>query len=294
MAGALAEQLFTACLLECTARKAGNVHPGASFPDLTYADLVRSAEVAAPLLAEAAHRGVGRTILDAVTATRHAVGTNSNLGIVLLLAPLAAVGKEHSLAEGIADVLKALSREDAELTYEAIRLASPGGLGSVPEGDVSASPSGTLRDMMQLAAHRDSIAREYATGFELVLRRGLSWLQQQAGDFAENRELTVIRLHLQFLAECPDTLIARKCGPDVARDASRRAAEILAANWPETTRGRTLFTAFDDWLRADGHRRNPGTTADLTAATLFAGLREAIIPVPEHLPPGKGSRERGE
>ena len=40
------------------------------------------------------------------------------------------------------------------------------------------------------------------------------------------------------------------------------------------------FREFDAWLRADGHRRNPGTTADLIAASLFAAFRDGILPMP--------------
>jgi len=38
------------------------------------------------------------------------------------------------------------------------------------------------------------------------------------------------------------------------------------------------------WLRADGNRRNPGTSADLVAATLFVALREELIPLPSPYP----------
>src|SRR5438552_2117088 len=78
----------TACLLEATARKAGNVHPRASFADLAYDDFVASADVAAPALSRAREIGVGRAVFAAIEATRNCVGKNTNLGIVLLLSPL--------------------------------------------------------------------------------------------------------------------------------------------------------------------------------------------------------------
>jgi len=288
--------------MECAARKPGNVHPQASFDDLGYADFVRSAECIAPVLADAANRGVGRTILDAVIATQEAVGRNTNLGIILLLTPLAAVDESRSLTDGIAAVLDSLTHTDAEFCYEAIRRANPGGLGRAATADVAESPPGTLREMMQLAAERDAVAREYATGFEFVRKTGLPLLEEMCGGLGgdgEPRDVvprdaprglcrtdttrglgerTTIRLHLEFLARSPDTLIARKCGWDTASEASRRAADVLNAGWPESDRGRRRFREFDDWLRGDGHRRNPGTTADLVAATLFAALRERLIP----------------
>src|SRR5437868_1352488 len=144
----LADQIRAACVLEATARKPGNVHPLHSFDDLTYEDFIVSAEKAAPILACTPELGVGRAVLEAVTATQACVGRNTNLGIVLLLAPLAAVPPEVRLADGIANILAGLTREDAELVYEAIRLAHPGGMGRVENQDISTPPTQTLLDVM--------------------------------------------------------------------------------------------------------------------------------------------------
>lgn len=268
----LQQILQIACELEVRARKPGNVHPQASFPDLDWRDFICSARVVAPILAQTASLGIGRAILDSVRATRTVAASNTNLGMVLLLAPLCAVPEDQSLSAGIKAVLTGLTRRDADLVYEAIRLAVAGGLGVAGEGDVSTGPSGTLREMMCLAADRDSIAAEYARGFPITLDRGLPWLQQkwQAAPWEE----VVIGLHLELMATVPDTLIARKCGPAVAREAADRAAGVIDAGWPESLAGATRLHELDAWLRADGHRRNPGTTADLVAASLFAVFRE--------------------
>ncbi len=155
-----------ACFFEATAPKPGNVHRGSDFEDLTYPALVTSGIVIAPILA-ARTAGVGATILAAVRATREAVGTNSNLGMVLLLAPLAAVPREQHLPEGVAVVLEKLDHGDAELVYEAIRLARPGGMGTVPQDDVSGDAPDSLLAAMRGAADRDLIAgntpRDFAT-----------------------------------------------------------------------------------------------------------------------------------
>jgi len=266
--------------MECTARKPGNVHPLAGFDDLHYDDLVRSAECVAPILSEARNRGVGNTIHDAVVATQQAVGKNTNLGIVLLLAPLAAVPEQTPLSEGIAEILQSLTRHDAELAYQAIRIANPGGMGSVDEADVSGEPTGTLLEMMQLAADRDTIAKQYSTNFALVLDTGLSLLESLVHHFPHDWETATIQLYLHLLAACPDTLIARKCGHDMAEESARRAQAVLDTGWPESDTGRQHFVDLENWLREEGNRRNPGTTADLVAATLFAGLREGTIECP--------------
>src|SRR5260370_31210191 len=107
----LEEMIRAACVLEVAARKPGNVHPLRSFPDLTYRDFVLSADAIAPILARTAELGVGGAILGSVMATQRRVGRNTNLGVVLLLAPLAAVPPGVRLTDGIPDVLKGLSQE---------------------------------------------------------------------------------------------------------------------------------------------------------------------------------------
>src|SRR5579863_5861834 len=176
----LEDQIRAACVLEATARKPGNVHPLRAFVDLTYQDFVDSADAAAPILAQTPEIGVGRAILDAVTATQARIGRNTNLGVILLLAPLAAVPSGVRLTDGIAGVLAGLTRLDAELAYEAIRLAHPGGMGRVDDQDVGTSPTLTLLEVMRLAADRDLIAQQYATDFAIVLDFGLPYLNAVA------------------------------------------------------------------------------------------------------------------
>lgn len=269
----LTDAIHRACVMEATAAKPGNVHPHASFADLTYADFVRSAEAVAPVLARTRELGVGRAVFEAIQATRAVVQSNTNLGIVLLLAPLAAVPLDRTLTAGIGDVLNQLTRDDAAWVYRAIRLAQPGGLGSAESEDVSAEPTGTLREVMQLAADRDGVAAQYANDFAWVLDEGAPFLNSSP-DFTDYPESMIIELQLRLLAAHPDTLIARKCGSAVADEVSRRAQDVLNAGGDQTKMGRSLLADFDRWLRDDGNRRNPGTTADLITACLFAELRD--------------------
>ena len=227
----LAEQIELACLIEATARKAGNVHPAASFVDLDYADFVDAARAVAEPLAQTREIGLGRAILSAMKATRAAkVWSNANLGIVLLLAPLAAVPEGVSLVDGVRDVLASTTVEDAELVYEAIRFAKPGGIGKAESQDVNTAPTVTLRDAMALAAGRDRIAEQYANDFTLVLNTAHHWLHEdwtwlglcpltifsRTGMRDEVPvapwEAAVKKLHLRIMADAPDSLIVRKCG----------------------------------------------------------------------------------
>jgi triphosphoribosyl-dephospho-CoA synthase len=277
----LAQCVRAACLLEAKARKPGNVHPEAAFSDLTHEHFRKAADAIAPIVAHTPTVGVGQTVLRAVAASRALAATNANLGIILLLAPLAAVPPERPLREGIGEVLSNLTNADARDVYEAIRLARPGGLGKVEREDVAGEPTGTLRDVMALAADRDTIALQYACGFADILELGLPLLTRRPADFTDNWEQAVIRLHLELLALRPDSLIARKCGTTVADQVSLGAREILDAGWPDAEGTDRRLEQFDCWLRADGNRRNPGTTADLVAATLFAAFREQLLPIPD-------------
>jgi ribosomal protein S6--L-glutamate ligase len=272
----LVSRVCLAAVWEATARKAGNVHPAANFADVTYADFLLSAAAAAPEIGGSADRPLGDTILAAVRATRAVVRTNTNLGIVLLLAPLAKVPDGRELRTGVREVLDRTTIEDAARVYEAIRLAAPGGLGRAKDQDVSAAPTLSLRDAMALAADRDLVARQYATGFADVFDLGVPALLDGLRQFGRV-EPAVQHCQLGWLARHPDSLIVRKRGPDVAAEAGRRARAVLELGGIGTSEGRAAYAEFDQWLRADGHARNPGTTADLVTACLFVALRQRTM-----------------
>ncbi len=265
--------------MEATARKPGNVHPQASFSDLCYRDFVLSANACAEPLSLACVHGVGRAVFDAVVATREQVQTNTNLGIILLLAPLAAVPDEQQLIRGIGHVLRSLNAADTRHVYAAIRHAHPGGMGKVDKGDIEAAPPDDLLWAMEQSADRDWIARQYVTDFRDVLETGVDLIVAWRPE--ADWETRVIRLALELLSRWPDTLIQRKCGQGIAEEASRLAGEILQHGWPDRPDSVAMLTHFDRWLRADGHRRNPGTTADAVAAILFAALRDGLADFPD-------------
>ena len=271
-----------ACLLEVTAPKAGNVHRSADFADLTFLDFAASAVAIGPVMDAAPANGLGATVWSAIQATREVVSTNTNLGTVLLLAPLATAADASDapdLRNGVRQVLSQLDASDAEQVYAAIRLAEPGGMGEVPDNDVFAAPPCDLVSAMAQTANRDMVARQYVNGFQEVLDAAVVWIveaQLQGWSLTEAIVLTQLRL----LSEFPDSLIARKCGEKTARESAARAGSALTMAeggkedfWP-------AVGELDFWLRADGNRRNPGTTADLIAAALFVGLRYHLIRPP--------------
>ena len=265
-----------ACLLEVTAPKPGNVHRGADFDDVTFADFVASAVAIGPALEAAVQQPVGQTVLSAIQATRACVKSNTNLGIVLLLAPLATVPRGQPMAAGVQTVLHNLTPDDARQVYAAILLAQAGGLGQVRELDVAGQAPKQLLDAMRAAAHRDQIARQYVTGFKDVLEIVTPWLIESRNAGWSLIE-SIVRTHVRWLAREPDSLIVRKCGAETAEHARRMAEQVLAAGLPGDDEYHAALADFDFWLRADGHRRNPGTTADLIAAGLFVALRDERV-----------------
>lgn len=268
-----------ACLAEVIAPKPGNVHRGADFEDLTFGDFAASAVAIGPAFDDAGERSVGHTVLEAIRATRRVVTTNTNLGLVLLMAPLARVPRSQSLGEGIVRVLAELDAGDAARIYEAIRLAEPGGLGQVETDDVTGPAPSDLVAAMRAARDRDLVARQYTNGFAEVLGVVVPKL---AGNLARGWGLSasIVRAHVELLAEFPDSLIARKGGPALADEAADYARLVLRAGDPGDDEYYAALADLDFWLRSDGHRRNPGTTADLVGAGLFVLWRDGIIEPP--------------
>jgi triphosphoribosyl-dephospho-CoA synthase len=264
-------------VLEVSAEKPGNITPSHDFHDTTYEDMVRSAIAVGPELARAGERGVGDTILAVVQASRRAAPANTNLGIALLLAPLARAALAGGpLRERLAATLDELDVADARAAYAAIRLAGAGGLRERVEHDVRSEPTVGLREAMASAAARDQIAAEYVRDFALTFETGIPALAAALGDGLGERE-AIVELHLRLLAATPDTLIARKRGAEAAARVSAGATEVLAAGGVRTTAGRRALRSFDAALREPSNALNPGTTADVVTATLFVALLEGIL-----------------
>lgn len=308
-----ADAIRLACVWEATAAKVGNVHPTAAFADCGYVDFCRAAEEVAPLLAgpdnkrpgdgrhdnderlgsderpgnderpgsdeqraalaggaNAGSPSLGDRVLAAITATRAVTTANVNLGIVLLIAPLA-------MARDRADVrrvLAALTSADGAKVYRAIAIAGAGGLDSDPvdpRWDVAtAAPEAIdLIAAMRLARDRDRIARQYAEDFADFFDNVLPVVEAELAATDELGE-AIVRAQLRLLAAEPDSLILRKCGAGIADEVCRRAAACWAA---ADAAHRAQRESLDRWLREDGNRRNPGTTADLIAAALYWLIR---------------------
>jgi triphosphoribosyl-dephospho-CoA synthase len=270
-AAAIARAFHDACLAELDALKPGNVHRFGAGHSMSVADFEASAAAAAPKLAQAGI-GVGTRILLAVEATMAAAGQNTNLGIILLSAPLAAAaldGNKGDLQSRLVRALASLRVEDAIEAYRAIRYARPGGLGRAPRHDVTFDPDITLLEAMGVAKAEDRIAWNYTHGFADIFALGLPSLEHGLERWNE-RPWAVTSVYLGFLAAYPDTLIQRKFG-GAAADRVRAEARAIQRRFLESATPGQLAAElmdFDRALKAGG--LNPGTSADLTVATLFA------------------------
>ncbi len=274
---AIARSFLDACLAELEALKPGNVHCHGEGHRMRVADFVASAEAAAPLIGQ---KGlpVGKRIRLAVEATRRAVGQNTNLGIVLLSAPLAQAALDKrpgDLGSRLTRILQDLTVDDAREAYRAIRETKPGGLGEAPAHDVGSEPAITLLEAMRAAEARDRIAWNYAHDFADIFTLGLKWLAHALQRWG-NTPWAAARVYLGFLAHVPDTLIERKFGERIAarvREEARPIESSLAeCQSPEAMTAPLI--SFDRALKERG--LNPGTSADLTVATLFAAALIAL------------------
>lgn len=275
---AVADCFIDACLLDVAARKPGNVGFHGAGHRMAVIDFVRSARAAAPAIS-APSATVGERILRAVEATHEAVATNTNLGIVLLAAPLAHAvlstpAPLHGWRASVPRVLRSLTIEDAERAFAAIRRANPGGLGAGADHDVRAPARVTLLEAMQVAADRDSIARQYANGFRDVLVSGASWVSD-----ARARGLAwpdiVAEVFMRHLGSYPDSHVERKLGKQTALRLQQRAARRMT----QCSRSGVslLGDALERWdaeFKSSGI--NPGTSADLSVATVFACFLDSV------------------
>ncbi len=276
--GQVGKAIRDACLIELQALKPGNVHHHAAGHGMSAADFARSAEAVAAIFATPG-LAVGERILRAIEATRAAVGCNTNLGIVLLAAPLAEaalVGRGGDLRSRVGSVLADLRVSDAELAFEAIRLAEPAGLGRSDRHDVRDAPAVSLTAAMAEAASRDLVARQYATDYRDVFELGVAGLRRALSCW-NNEAWAAADVYLGFLAGAADSHIARKYGPAKAEEVRQRAeapaALLRAADDPESVKQKLL--EFDAELKAEG--LNPGTSADLTVASIFAQRLEGLL-----------------
>lgn len=275
----LAHLFHVACVTDIEALKPGNVGLHSAGHRMAYRDFIRSADLCAgPICAPGV--SLGKRVLNAINATRSGISHNTNLGIVLLCAPLiqAAYRRQdkQSLHDALAEVLATTTVDDAVNVYEAIRLSGAGNLGMVVAADIADIPSVTLCRAMCFARNQDMIARQYVTDYADIFDFALPCLLEFQTRWGYNN-WPVTGVFLALLARYPDSLVARKFGVDKAEQV-RHDAELLYCGFsgsqePEVFRERLL--AMDEGFKKDG--LNPGTTADFVVATVLVASMESKL-----------------
>jgi triphosphoribosyl-dephospho-CoA synthase len=290
---AVAEAVRSACIAELHALKPGNVTVYSAGHDMRLLDFELSADAIAAPLAQAG-LSVGERILGAIQATRRVVDCNTNLGIVLLCAPLAHAALQlrvgQSLRVGLSETLSGLDLRDAQLAYKAIRLAQPGGMGVAVDHDISEhNPRVTLLQAMRAAARYDRIAYQYVSNYEEVFEVAVPRYDTSLARWGSDAWATTAT-YLDLLAAVPDSLVARKFGQRTAREVSEEAVRLADKLDRQGADKQVVaqLSRFDNELKQKGI--NPGTSADLTVAALTVGrLKDHLKSTGGHIPQRTGT-----
>jgi triphosphoribosyl-dephospho-CoA synthase len=267
-----------ACVCDVQAFKPGNVSVYNEGHDMTVDDFILSAEVSAVAISNREF-SLGEKIYYAVQATREAVGCNTNLGIILLCAPLVEAAYQQQKGQTLRDVLQQVlentSVEDAEWVFKAISLAAPGGLGSSKQQDVSDAPIVSLAQAMEIASERDRIAMQYTTNYKdifdfAILRYNTAFVK------FENQAWAAVSVFTGLLSKYPDSHIERKYGDKYSGWVLKQIITVDDAllNTQDPEQLVPMLHEVDRMFKAKSI--NPGTTADLTVATVFIILMEAF------------------
>lgn len=274
----LSELYRQACEVDVQAFKPGNVSVYADGHDMTVADFRLSAKVSAGAICNPDY-SLGEKIYYAVKETREAVGCNTNLGIILLCAPLIQASSykksDLTLRQAVAKVISEATIEDADWVFKAITLASPGGLGRSDQQDVNEQASVTLFEAMKLASAKDRIALQYITDYNdifnfSVLRYNIFFNQWR------DRNWAAAAVYADMLSQFPDSHIERKYGDQYTEMVATKMAQ-LSEEFSKTDNPKQikpLLFCLDQELKFYGI--NPGTTADMIVATVLTAFLEDL------------------
>lgn len=268
----LAKAYQAACLEELQALKPGNVHVFADGHGMTVFDFIKSAEVSANCMSQQ-DLTLGERVLSAVKATQDAVGQNTNLGIVLLCAPLieaALVAKDtHAFTYCLNHALHQLTIEDAQNVAKAIVMANPAGLNASAQHDVHAPVAVTLFELMRVAQDKDRIAWQYANRYQDILSFGLTRYVEALAKWG-NPAWATTAVYLGFLSRQSDTHVIRKHDQALASQVMHEA-QTIEQIYMKADNVKLVQQKLLDWDASLKMRQiNPGTSADLTVATLLA------------------------
>lgn len=271
--------------------KPGNVHRTQDFDDMVFEDFLISGVVIGDSIKKAAARGkkykndtyllekikLGEIIKEAVLETDKWIGNNTNLGIILLLTPLAAaagMSKDFTeLRENLGRVMDATTSDDAVNLYDAINIADAGGMGEHDKLDVADAQARdklikddiNMYEVLQMSSKWDLLSYELTNLMPITFETGFPTFRSVKAEYGINK--AILQTFLTILSKNPDSLISRKYGNDMARMVTADADSILQNGGAITSLGLGLLHEFDKQLVRN--KLNPGTTADLTASSIM-------------------------
>jgi triphosphoribosyl-dephospho-CoA synthase len=210
------------------------------------------------------------------------VENNTNLGIIMLLTPLAAaagnVKEFNDLRVKTREIMLATNPEDAVNLYDAINIADAGGMGEREELDVSSGNAKqellkkeiNMFQVLDISSSWDALAYELTHNYPVSFEVGYPVYKDLRKSEGINK--ATVQTFLTILSRKPDTLISRKYDNSVSERVMADAKIILDRGGILTREGRSLLIKFDQDLM--NHKYNPGTTADLTASSLAIAILE--------------------
>ena len=261
--------------------KPGNVHRTRDYDDMVFEDFVISGIVIGDTIREACtdvdveNPELGKYILDAVAETDRWIKNNTNLGIMMMTIPIAvaaAISEDFDdIRPNVVKLMANTSVDDACDLYDAINIADAGGMGDQDEYDVASENAKqelrdnnqTMYDVLKISAPWDMLAREMTSDMPAVFEIGYPAYHELKEE--ESLNDACILTFLTILSQVPDTLISRKYGNDEALKISMMTRDLLKLK--DSSEFNERLSEFDDYLFKNHY--NPGTTADLTAASIF-------------------------
>lgn len=272
---------LTACETELRACKPGNVSIHADGHGMNALDFILSSQVSAEAMCRR-NASLGRRIREGAEATRHAVACNTNLGILLLGAPLihaawhALEGQKDDLRTALAFILSRTTIEDAADTFSAILTAKPGGLGASPKNDVHDTPKVTLTEAMASAADRDTIALQYARNYTTVFDFAIPRYHCAMSRWGDEC-LAAVFVYTGLFLEYGDSHVERKFGKQhdsfIAGHMKHVESALLQSS--QSCEVLPVLLQADRALKEQGI--NPGTTADMVVASLLAVRLDSLL-----------------
>ena len=250
--------------------KPGNVNLLSSHKDTKAQDYLDSAILSSKELFNQNY-SLGKRILESVNVTRSKVNVNTNLGIILLCAPVIQSYIDFNnldLREGIKKTLSTTSIKDTHDLCAAINISSPGGLGDSDMYDTASYPNASIKQIMDYSQEYDRISYQYSHNFsdifDFIIPK-LEFLNQRY----ESLDISLSLLFIEILAKIPDSHISRKFGDKIAKKTSNNAHDllkILDREYDPDYLAKALNNLDYEYKKKG---INPGTTADLLVASLM-------------------------